>query len=114
MIAASFAALSAKTSELHRYLASRDPDNLLPPRSSLPSNGALDGLASALATAAAAYCSHKGWEEPRVGSRLDLSCPAALMVVQPGEMNAFDQQWLCTTLWEKHGIDTIRRTLVSG
>lgn len=33
------------------------------------------------------------------------------MVVQPGERNAYDQQWLQTRLWERHGVRTLRRTL---
>lgn len=39
-----------------------------------------------------------------------------VMVVQPGERNAYDQQWLQTRLWERHGVRTLRRTLaqVSG
>lgn len=34
-----------------------------------------------------------------------------VMVVQPGERNAYDQQWLQLTLWERHGVRTLRRTL---
>ncbi len=34
-----------------------------------------------------------------------------VMVVQPGERNAYDQQWLQTRLWERHGVRTLRRTL---
>ena len=33
------------------------------------------------------------------------------MVVQPGERNAFDQQWLQTQLWEVHRVPTLRRSL---
>lgn len=33
------------------------------------------------------------------------------MVVQPGERNAYDQQWLQLQLWEQHGVRTLRRTL---
>jgi glutathione synthase len=33
------------------------------------------------------------------------------MVVQPGERNAYDQQWLQQTLWQQHGIVTHRLSL---
>lgn len=31
--------------------------------------------------------------------------------VQPGERNAYDQQWLQQTLWSSHGVRTVRLTL---
>ena len=34
-----------------------------------------------------------------------------LMVFQPGERNAYDQQWLQLALWERHRVRTLRRTL---
>ena len=36
---------------------------------------------------------------------------AVLMVVQPGERNAFDQRWLEFALWETHGIKLLRHSL---
>lgn len=33
------------------------------------------------------------------------------MVVQPNERNAYDQQWLTSTLWNDHGVRVIRKTL---
>lgn len=34
-----------------------------------------------------------------------------VMVVQPGERNAYDQHWLQQTLWERHRVRTVRLTL---
>jgi hypothetical protein len=34
-----------------------------------------------------------------------------MMVVQPGERNAFDQRWLSTRIWETAGVRVERRTL---
>jgi hypothetical protein len=36
--------------------------------------------------------------------------PGSLQV-QPGERNAYDQQWLQQTLWERHRVRTARMTL---
>jgi glutathione synthase len=33
------------------------------------------------------------------------------MVVQPGERNAYDQQWIQQQLWQAHGVDMVRLTL---
>ncbi len=35
----------------------------------------------------------------------------AAMVVQPGERNAYDQQWIQQQLWQAHGVDMVRLTL---
>ena len=65
------------------------------PPSQLPPNEALEQLAAGLAAA---------WREAgSVGS--------LLFVVQPGERNVFDQQWLQAQLWEAHGVRTLRRSL---
>lgn len=104
MIAASFAGLSTKVSSMHRFLLSKYTVPGVSP-GSLPANDALDGLAEALGIAAKAYRDVKR-------SRGGRGRPLMLMVVQPGERNAFDQQWMSTRLWEQHGVDTMRRTLV--
>lgn len=97
-IAASFACLSALTTRLHRYAASRlPPDSPLaldPAR--LPDNPTLDTLPDAIAAAARAHGAPGG---------------VVVMVVQPGERNAYDQQWLALRLWERHGLRVLRRSL---
>jgi glutathione synthase len=62
----------------------------------LPSNEAMEGISRALAAATAAA-----------------GGPGAVMVmiVQPGERNAYDQQWLQQTLWQQHGVVTHRVSL---
>ena len=64
----------------------------------LPENSALDAISEALAAAVRAPAA--GGDEG-----------AMLMVVQPGERNAFDQQWLQAKLWDSHRIRTIRKSL---
>lgn len=101
-IAASFACLSSLTSNMHRYLLGRiiemgetpsvGPLNL----EALPSNTAMEGLVDALAAGVQHY--------PVAGGVM-------VMVVQPGERNAYDQQWLQTRLWERHRVQTVRMTL---
>jgi glutathione synthase len=56
----------------------------------------MDEIAGALGAAAAAHGAPGG---------------VVVMVVQPGERNAFDQQWLQLRLWELHRVRTLRRTL---
>lgn len=95
-IAASFACLSSLTTRMHRYTlarhagADRDVRNL-------PDNAGIDALPAAIATAAAAYM-----RDPRA---------VVVMVVQPNERNAYDQQWIQQALWSRHGLRTLRRTL---
>lgn len=33
------------------------------------------------------------------------------MIVQPGERNAYDQQWIQQQLWAAHGVDMVRLSL---
>ena len=94
-IAASFGCLSALTGQLHRQLLPRMGLDARYPASSLPANGAREGLAGGLAQA---------W-------RAAGSAGSVLFVVQPGERNVFDQQWLQATLWSEHGVRCVRRTL---
>ncbi len=81
---------------MHRHLFLRGGPAAQPLLRHLPPNGAMDELAGAIGTAAADYGAAGG---------------VMLMVVQPGERNAFDQQWLQLRLWELHGVRTLRRTL---
>lgn len=68
----------------------------------LPTHNAMDSIADAMGAAVVEYCTAAG-------------CGAGeavmMMVVQPGERNAYDQQWLQTRLWERHGVRTLRRSL---
>ncbi|CAG9463273.1 unnamed protein product [Pedinophyceae sp. YPF-701] len=111
MIAASFASLSTLVSRLHRYLALRHPGILAgdADANNLPENEPLAGFADAMGEAVRRYCAHKGWEAPRPGASSAPDAPIVLMVVQPGERNAFDQQWIASTLWERHGVRTVRK-----
>ena len=154
-IAASFACLSAltgtRTSDavfgageltpsspsgwLHRHQVKRAGLERLYPPAAMPENHALEGMAGGLAAA---------WREVRPHSPQSCGCQpnccclqvaladgVVVMIVQPGERNVFDQQWiqarsLCcegacstdcscsplqSTLWNAHGIKTVRRTL---
>ncbi|KAI9003379.1 glutathione synthase [Hyaloraphidium curvatum] len=96
-IASSFSSLSSKVSDLHRYLV----DRLLPPspafsRDQLPTNPSMTALPAAMA---------KAWE--LYGSK----SAVLLLICQPNERNAFDQRWIEYTLFEKHGIRVLRRSL---
>ena len=97
-IASSFGCLSTIVSQMHRYIldfagATEQEIKCLPP------NKALDGIVDVLAAA------HE------LTSCIGSLEKVVLMVVQPEEQNSFDQQWIQTTLWEKHRVRTLRRTL---
>jgi len=92
-IASSFGCLSNLVGKMHAYTTSRLPGGWT--AGELPDNEALQALPAALAQAASLY----GGDG------------VVLMVVQPGERNAYDQQWLQTNLWEAHRVRTIRRSL---
>ena len=55
----------------------------------LPENNVTSGVADALGQAA---------------SESGIKDAVVLMVVQPGETNAYDQQWLQLALWERHKV----------
>lgn len=99
-IASSFACLSTLTSRLHTHILRRAAasaeavaaaSDLL---SRLPKNDAMAQISKAMASAVS-----------------EVGGGAVLMVVQPGERNAYDQQWLQQTLWDVHGVRTLRLTL---
>lgn len=52
----------------------------------LPSNAAIDGIPDAIASAAAAVARNNGFASPQDSGGV------VVMVVQPGERNAYDQQ----------------------
>lgn len=88
-IASSFGALGTKVAEMHAALGSSTV--------SRPTNTALYDVADAMATAASLVA---GDQQPRV-----------LFVVQPGERNVYDQQWLQMQLLTKHGVHSVRSSL---
>ncbi|XRB01472.1 glutathione synthetase [Pycnococcus provasolii] len=68
----------------------------------MPENGALEGIAAALAAAHVAHGRIRGTESAR---------RHIVFVVQPGETNVHDQRLLADRLWQHHGIPVIRATL---
>ena len=94
-IASSFGCLSTQVARMHRYLLGRLGASHAE-LAALPEHNAMDGIVDAMGAAAAEYGQLGG---------------VMVMVVQPGERNAYDQQWLQTRLWERHGVRTLRRTL---
>ncbi|KAF8942994.1 hypothetical protein BGZ47_005931 [Haplosporangium gracile] len=96
-ISVSFGSLSSLTGDLHRYLHATtgyfsDKIDI----SALPNSDSIESIASGLASA------HKHY-----GSKT----AKVMMVVQPGERNAFDQRWIEYNLLNKHGVVLIRKTL---
>jgi glutathione synthase len=100
-IASSFGSLSTRVSELHRYLLTLHPTLSDVDVSQLPEQRALQGFAAAIALAHNENC-----KAQKLGADA-----VVVMVVQPGERNAFDQQWLQVALWQEHGVRVARRTL---
>jgi len=101
-IASSFGCLGALTSQMHARVAGLFPELGLD-EGALPRNGSRTGLAAGIAAA------HALW----VGGAAEMGEAAAvcLMVVQPGEANAFDQQHLAAELWDAHRVRVVRRSL---
>ncbi|KAJ3415197.1 hypothetical protein HDV05_005337 [Chytridiales sp. JEL 0842] len=101
-IAASFSSLSAKTTELHRFLQKRSNmahgslTGVEPTDADMPDNISITALPKGIARAFELY-----------GAR----DAVVVMVVQPGERNIFDQRWIENTLFEKHGIPLVRKSL---
>ncbi|KAF9187147.1 hypothetical protein BGZ51_001529 [Haplosporangium sp. Z 767] len=96
-ISVSFGSLSSLTGDLHRYLTSTTgyfTDKL--DISAIPNSESIESIASGLASAHL----HYGSKTAKV-----------MMVVQPGERNAFDQRWIEYNLLKNHGIVLIRKTL---
>ncbi|GJJ68856.1 glutathione synthase [Entomortierella parvispora] len=96
-ISVSFGSLSSLTGDLHRYLQATTgyfTDKL--DVSALPSSESIESIASGLASAH----QHYGSKTAKV-----------MMVVQPGERNAFDQRYIEYNLLKNHGIVLIRKTL---
>lgn len=72
-------------SQLHCYLIPRYQECTPATVGQLPDQNALSGFAKGLAETHEAFCSLHGFVS---------SDAVVVMVVQPGERNAFDQRWL--------------------
>ena len=103
-IASSFGCLSTLVARMHRHLLARlgCGEEVL---AALPPNDTMAEIADAMGAAAADY------DATSDGSSGSGPPAVMLMIVQPGERNAYDQQWLQAALWERHGVRTLRRTL---
>lgn len=102
VIAASFGALGAETSRMHRFLATHPTYNLHVDVDRLPENDALTGIARGVALAHNLF---------RKRYAVTGAC-IALMVVEPGDQNAYDQHILQAALWREHAIDLVRVTFL--
>jgi hypothetical protein len=71
----------------------------------MPENGALEGIAEALAHA------HRWWRAQYESQSAELDTAVVLFIVQPGERNIYDQKWIEFTLWKEHSIRVRRATL---
>jgi glutathione synthase len=101
-MAASMGSLSTLVSALHRYLLKLHPSSSPTTLPHLPThNNALSGFARAIAVAHDANCKLHGLPADAV----------VVVVVQPGDKNAYDQQWLQVELWKQAGVRSVRRTL---
>lgn len=129
-IASSFAGLSCKIANMHRYLSSRyeteiedflqtnrkrvittDDDGKndaapFPPAVGVPVNPALDELPLAMKLAYDRYVER--FTKTNIN---DNNPPVVLFVVQDGETNTVDQRLLEFALWENHKIPVVRRSL---
>ncbi|KAI8874089.1 glutathione synthase [Ramicandelaber brevisporus] len=103
-ISCSFTSLSSKVTGLHRALASRGAYKGILDKvdaTDLPDNSAITDVASGIAEAHEVYCRGQGISKDEA---------VAVIVVQPGERNVFDQQWLAEHLVADHGVVMVRKT----
>lgn len=94
-IAASFGCLSARVTQLHKYLIARHLSEHYK-MENLPDNNAIVGLSSAIATAAKLY---------------NKTNKCIVMIIPENERNAPDQRLIEYELWETHRLPMLRRTL---
>lgn len=99
-ISCSFGCLGDKVSSLHQFLLNRYSDYIKPDYtltdSSLPSTNNINGIVEAFASAFALQNKPNG---------------SILFIVQPNENNMIDQRLIEQTLFLKHHIKSLRRTL---
>lgn len=100
-IAASFACLGTRTAQMHRYLA-RHPACPRLDVERMPCNDAMGHLAHGIAVTITEYANVYGRRSARL---------VCVMVVQPGERNAYDQDLLRIAVLEKSGVEVVRLTL---
>lgn len=84
-IASSFAALSTQVEKLHSYVLERYPDSSPAAGKITPDQRATQGFIVGLSKAHEAFCDLHSLQQN--------DC-LIVMVVQPGERNAFDQRWI--------------------
>lgn len=94
-ISSSFGCLCTLVGQMHRYIMEHQGASQQE-LSQLPDNDVTAEYVDAMAAAVREY---------------DTPQAVVLFVVQPGEKNSYDQQWLQTALWERHKVRTVRRTL---
>ncbi|KAK1302001.1 hypothetical protein QJS10_CPB12g01485 [Acorus calamus] len=95
-ISCSFPGLSCLVSELHRSLLNHYGKHLGLDSKKVPGNTTVSRFAHALA---------KAWNE------YNNSSAVVMFVVSNEERNMYDQHWLSAELMERHGVNTIRKTL---
>jgi len=126
-IASSFAGLSCKIANLHRYLTSRfdtetrdflranaekvQSSSLEETMDGVPLNPALKELPLAMKVAYDRYVERFGTKDSDDDNTKQQQQPVVLFVVQEGETNTVDQRLLEFALWEDHGIPVVRRSL---
>ncbi|KAI8817461.1 glutathione synthase [Fimicolochytrium jonesii] len=102
-IASSFSSLSHLTHDLHKYLIDRtrtlldkDPSSRSITSEAIPPNASLYSIARGIGKAAELY---------------NVPNAIAVMIVQPGERNAFDQRWIEYTLFNEFKVKLVRLSL---
>lgn len=95
-ISSAFPTLATITARLHKHLVRRLDLDVYERVGQLPENDAIAEIPAALAAA------HKAFADPSA---------VVVMVVQPGEKNSYDQQWIEHFLFETHGVRLLRRSL---
>lgn len=104
-IASSFAALSEKTSELHKFLLGRVALESQSPQD-CPVNQPINVICNGIAEASKIYAKNEPALTPKSQRNI-----AVLFIVQKDEGNIFDQRHLEFRLFEKHSLPVIRATL---
>lgn len=101
-IASSFGSHATNTSQMHKFLATHPAYNLDVDINRLPPNNALADIAKGI------YLAHDIFIQ-----RYKVTTPCAtVMIVQPGEHNAYDQYVLQAKLWAEHSVDLVRASLL--
>lgn len=102
-ISASFAGLGSQISALHRHIGTNPACGITIDPNSLPANDSLTRLCEGISITHQLFASR--YEPP-------LPC-VVLMIVQPGELNSFDQYMIQSSLWTSSNITVVRSSLAS-